>query len=233
MQGTISFKVLSPLKKVIVSGEPRSYVRHIATDVYKKVYQKNGVSIFPISIKGVKAPDGFSGAGRTVEETGRPRDDVGRSETDPVSTEVGYPVEEPIRHPSSSSSIQQVLVRVAEPEFAQCEPCGPDDEDTLARVRRSPVKPTQAMIDEHEVAHLPVRSWCLFCIRGRGVSVGHSHHIPHDGEQVRTLSVDYGFLGGAQFIAVKDRSTKCLWSMMVPRKGWSHACMEVKPCSPP
>ena len=80
----------------------------------------------------------------------------------------------------------------------------------------APVKPTQAMIDQHEVHHLPFRSWCEFCVRGRAVSVGYSHRIKNDDEQIHTLSFDYGLLGGAPILVAKCRHTKVLWSFTVP-----------------
>ena len=83
----------------------------------------------------------------------------------------------------------------------------------------SPVKPTQEMIDAHNVSHLPFRSWCSLCVRGGAVSVGLSHSAPREDEQTLTIAVDYAFLSGASFIVVKDRHTKVLWSIMVPNKG--------------
>ena len=99
------------------------------------------------------------------------------------------------------------------------------EEDCGAKVMTAPVKPTQAMIDEHEVHHLPCRSWCSFCVRGRATSVGH-FTVEHDDEQITLLAIDYGIFGGAAFLAIKDRHTKALWSNMVPSKVWNPACME-------
>ena len=33
-----------------------------------------------------------------------------------------------------------------------------------------PYTPTRAEVYEHEVTHLPFRSWCKHCVHGRGVS---------------------------------------------------------------
>ena len=72
-QGKVAFKVLNPLKKVIVSvGQMRKsgfdvwlgdgpYMHHKATDVYTKIYEKGGVFILPIWIRGIKAPESFPG----------------------------------------------------------------------------------------------------------------------------------------------------------------------------
>ena len=56
-----------------------------------------------------------------------------------------------------------------------CEPCmpvGADEEDGEegAGQRRLPCprSPTQQEKEEHEVSHMPYRSWCEACVRGRG-----------------------------------------------------------------
>ena len=36
-----------------------------------------------------------------------------------------------------------------------------------------PKKPSQAEINEHELTHLPFRSWCKHCIMGRGKESPH------------------------------------------------------------
>ena len=168
----------------------------------------------------------------------RPRPEAGEVEGVPpepagdgraVFQRVDVPAE-----PSAPSSSSQSQPKVPEAAHAQTpgetrserSPCGSDeefyhgaDEDCGARVLASPIKPTQAMIDDHEVHHQPFRSWCCFCVRGRAVSVGHSHHIKNDDEQIPTLVVDYGFLGGAPILVVKCRHTKVLWSSTVPNKG--------------
>ena len=53
-------------------------------------------------------------------------------------------------------------------------------------VASSPKEPTQQERDEHEATHLPYRSWCKHCVRGRGRSEAHkqlqadtSHTVPH------------------------------------------------------
>ena len=69
------------------------------------------------------------------------------------------------------------------------------DEETEARHMRVAVKPTPEEVAAHEETHLPFRSWCRYCVRGRGRSVSH-HGVSGKGEeQIPTISVDYGFLG--------------------------------------
>ena len=92
------------------------------------------------------------------------------------------------------------------------------EQDCGARVMSAPIRPTQEMIEEHNVHHVSLWSWCNLCVRGRGNSVGH-FKVKRDDEQASLLAVDYGFLGGAAFLAIKDRFTKVVSSNMVPNKG--------------
>ena len=59
-----------------------------------------------------------------------------------------------------------------------------------------PAKPTPEMIAAHEVSHLPFRSWCSHCVRGRGKSFQH-RRVQHDqdDEAHPVVSLDYAFFG--------------------------------------
>ena len=35
------------------------------------------------------------------------------------------------------------------------------------------LKPTEAEVEEHNLTHLPYRSWCRHCVRGRGKEMPH------------------------------------------------------------
>ena len=58
-----------------------------------------------------------------------------------------------------------------------------------------PYTTTRAEIYEHEVTHLPYRSWCRHCVHGRGVS---SPCVKPDYmEKIGiTISIDYCFMNG-------------------------------------
>ena len=70
-EGRVAFKVLSPLKKVIVSVAQMMnsgfdvrlgdapYMHRWETNVYTKIYERNGVFVVPIRIKGTKALESF------------------------------------------------------------------------------------------------------------------------------------------------------------------------------
>ena len=48
------------------------------------------------------------------------------------------------------------------------EQCDEDEEEgQQPKVIRSPKAPTKAEREEHEATHLPCRSWCTHCLRGR------------------------------------------------------------------
>ena len=53
-----------------------------------------------------------------------------------------------------------------------CWPCG-SGEATSVRPLRNPEQPTATEIAEHNLTHLPPRSWCPHCVRGRGKSLAH------------------------------------------------------------
>ena len=49
---------------------------------------------------------------------------------------------------------------------------GAEAEEEMRRPKPAgrPYTPTRAEVYEHEVTHLPYRSWCKHCVHGRGVS---------------------------------------------------------------
>ena len=52
-----------------------------------------------------------------------------------------------------------------------------DYEPMAVRTLVSPELPSQAEIDEHNVSHLPYRSWCRFCVMGRGKADFHMKRL--------------------------------------------------------
>eukprot|EP00959_Pyramimonas_sp_CCMP1952_P475109 9504012-Pyramimonas_sp.AAC.2 len=95
----------------------------------------------------------------------------------------------------------------------------------------APPRPTKKMIEDHEVSHLPFRSWCTACVRGRAKSCPR-YRRDKSGEVYSTFSADYGFFGvpgEAPFEAVAgkdlpvivayDRKAKCPFAHPVPHKG--------------
>ena len=115
-----------------------------------------------------------------------------------------------------------------------CQPCGPegDQQEVVAKAMKAPLKPTQKMIDDHEIGHIPFRPWCAACVRGRGKSMAHTTCKDKSENMVPVVSVDYGFFGTEEgskvqeigssklpILVMKDRSSKAIWSNPVPCKG--------------
>ena len=111
-----------------------------------------------------------------------------------------------------------------------CKPCFEETEESIkAKTKPVLVQPTAGEIEQHEVAHVPFRSWCKFCIMGKGVAS--AHHIGESVEsQVPIISVDYAFMGskkekeeekGSPIMVIKDKKTKRILSRMIPQKGVS------------
>ena len=56
-----------------------------------------------------------------------------------------------------------------------------------------PRKPSAQEVAEHEITHIPHRSWCSFCVRARGR--GRRHRTVGEEGGVPRVSLDYLFSG--------------------------------------
>ena len=76
------------------------------------------------------------------------------------------------------------LVNVVRPNRGKVEWCGigevedERDEDVEAGSRKmkkvnDPIKPSEDEVKEHAKTHLPYRSWCRHCVRGKGKEMSH------------------------------------------------------------
>ena len=70
---------------------------------------------------------------------------------------------------------------------------------TAGKAIAYPAKPAPEMIAAHEVSHLPFRSWCSHCVRGRGKLFQH-RRVQHDqdDEAHPVVSLDYAEQGDWQ-----------------------------------
>ena len=115
-----------------------------------------------------------------------------------------------------------------EPEM-ECHPCGEGVDETEAGKRETtrlptPYKPSQDEVDDHDLSHLPYRSWCKHCIRGRGKETSHFKQ----GEEDRTVPefhMDFCFPGyeesSTEYLTVlvaRMRGTRMTMSTVVPSK---------------
>ena len=101
-------------------------------------------------------------------------------------------------------------------------------------VARDPGAPTQAEIDEHNVDHIPYRSWCECCVMGRGT--GEQHRAGPEG-RVPIIAFDYLFVSQSRLVTreemdeeeqkkalikvllVKDVKSKAVFAHVVRHKG--------------
>ena len=60
---------------------------------------------------------------------------------------------------------------------------------------RGPVKPTKQEKEDHERDHIPFRSWCAHCMRGKTKASGHRGEGDQERREKPIISVDYAFLG--------------------------------------
>lgn len=102
---------------------------------------------------------------------------------------------------------------------------GFDDGSAQVRNIRDPGQPTAQEHLEHMTTHRPYRSWCKFCVTGRGVNAPHRRSDAQDDlEGVPHVSMDSWFLGEkepeervSRVLVIRERRHKTTWAMLVPR----------------
>ena len=108
---------------------------------------------------------------------------------------------------------------------------GETEEARKPKAARVPTRPSQEEVDEHMITHLPFRSWCPHCIRGK--SKGKPHKKPNQGNrEIPTVALDYTFMydtqnegeeKGMPILVMKDIrqdevGTGMLFAQVVPAK---------------
>ena len=106
------------------------------------------------------------------------------------------------------------------------------EEAQRAKGTRAPTKPSKEEVDDHMLTHLPFRSWCPHCVRGK--SKGKPHRKGKGEEkEIPTLALDYTFMyetqreheeKGMPILVIKDlkqesSGTGMLFAHVVPQKG--------------
>ena len=103
-------------------------------------------------------------------------------------------------------------------------------DDDVEAGSRSPVKvaaptqPTDKEIQEHELTHLPFRSWCKECVQGRGMQAPH-FRAKKDDHQIKEFHMDFMFLGPKEVagqtlacMVVREAETRMTLAAAVPYK---------------
>ena len=76
-----------------------------------------------------------------------------------------------------------------------------DTEVEPVRTAADPGKPTERQIEEYRASHLPFRSWCRWCVLGRGRGL---QHRACTGPVIPVIGLDYFFLTGAGVVLQKE-----------------------------
>ena len=83
---------------------------------------------------------------------------------------------------------------------------------------------------EHEISHLPYRSWCRDCIRGKGLTLAHKRRLKSDeekGQRRPMIAMDYFFLGKEEeqslpILGMVEEQTGRTYVLCMPEKGTGH-----------
>ena len=90
---------------------------------------------------------------------------------------------------------------------------------------KDPGLPSRKEVEEHEATHAQFRSWCRFCVRGRGLAWHHQGGAgDEDDKGMPEFVMDYCFPAQAEqdpliVLVCKERKSGSTNSMLVPNKG--------------
>ena len=78
-----------------------------------------------------------------------------------------------------------------------------------------PRLPSRREVQEHELTHIPYRSWCVHCVRGAGRSDAHRRRARQDEEEreqhMTTWSIDYAFMIDTGDLCTKEEMERVGW----------------------
>ena len=102
---------------------------------------------------------------------------------------------------------------------SECE----EEEGRKPQKMQNPLKPTEAEVKEHNLTHLPYRSWCRHCVRGRGKEM--PHRKLQDEAGMPEVYADLCFLGDeadpgntVPVFVMRERLTGMTLAAAVPSK---------------
>ena len=99
-----------------------------------------------------------------------------------------------------------------------------EEEGVKPMVKNTEPQPSRKEIEEHMLTHIPFRSWCPHCVRGKARA---KYHKGVKGEKhVPVISADYMYMEskesedkGMPILVVKDRDSGWISARVVPKKG--------------
>ena len=86
---------------------------------------------------------------------------------------------------------------------------------TPVRIAKDPQQPTEQNIKEHNVTHLPHRSWCPVCVKARGREDMHRNVLD---EGIKAFGESEHDDDKIQMVVVKDESTGCVSALVCEAK---------------
>ena len=103
-----------------------------------------------------------------------------------------------------------------------------EEAETLKRVYFD-MRPTQEEVNAHNVSHLPYRSWCPHCVRGKARRRSHRKRGRSQRDGIPVISLDYMWLKGKKtdpeveqkgnpILVMHCRESKLSWSRVLLKK---------------
>ena len=119
---------------------------------------------------------------------------------------------------------REVVVNNAEEmQDFDCEPCRGESGTRMFRKMQDPKAPSPEEIADHNLSHLPYRSWCRHCVRGKCKEM--PHYKSKDEPLMNEVHFDFAFLGKEgqpgkllPVLVVKERLTGMVMASAVPTK---------------
>ncbi len=102
-----------------------------------------------------------------------------------------------------------------------------EHEERPEKYVRAPTSPSREEFERHMVTHVPFRSWCVHCVRGRAVASPHKKAKDKEGDRLPVISLDYMFMGSkvdegtASIIVLRDDKSGATMARVVDTKGGS------------
>ena len=104
---------------------------------------------------------------------------------------------------------------------------GPAEDAIAARPAATPYTPTRAEREAHEATHLPLRSWCVECVRGRADNPPHRlvPGVEEERRRLPELHFAYAYLRREHSedmltsLILKARPTRAIRAWVVPHQG--------------
>ena len=135
-----------------------------------------------------------------------------------------------------------------------CMPVEDAEEAVRVKVIPSPSAPSRQELLEHNITHMPFRSWCPHCVAGKAKANKHVHSGGLEGSETPVVSMDYMFMGDknvesvaddkedhgesydvddkdetkAKILVIKDVKSRVCAAVPVPRKGVDNEEWSVK-----